>query len=153
MYGCTGDCSTCATGPLSTTLAVPFLTELLIPFGATVHPTPALAVAQADFVITMLDHGGIVSHVLFELGAADAIKQGTLLVDMSSIKPVEARDHAARLSERGVDYLDAPVSGGQAGAENGQLSVMAGGDAAAGRRCGASRCRRRRRIWRSMATA
>jgi 2-hydroxy-3-oxopropionate reductase len=81
-------------------------------------------------VITMLDHGGIVSHVLFELGAADAIPQGTLLVDMSSIKPVEARDHAARLSERGVDYLDAPVSGGTLGAEQGTLAIMAGGKAA-----------------------
>lgn len=101
--------------------------ERLIAFGATVHTSPIHAVAEADMVITMLDHGGIVSHVLFELGAADAIPQGTLLVDMSSIKPVEARDHAARLSERGVDYLDAPVSGGTLGAEQGTLAIMAGG--------------------------
>ena len=107
----------------------PAKAERLIAFGAIVHPTAAHAVADADMVITMLDHGGIVSHVLFELGAADAIKQGTLLVDMSSIKPVEARDHAARLSERGVDYLDAPVSGGTLGAEQGTLAIMAGGKA------------------------
>ncbi len=103
--------------------------ERLIAFGATVHPTPAQAVAEADLVITMLDHGGVVGHVLFELGAASAIRPGTLLVDMSSIKPVEARDHAARLSERGVDYLDAPVSGGTLGAEQGTLAIMAGGKA------------------------
>jgi 3-hydroxyisobutyrate dehydrogenase-like beta-hydroxyacid dehydrogenase len=107
----------------------PAKAERLIAFGATVHPTPAHAAAEADMVITMLDHGGIVSHVLFELGAADAIRQGALLVDMSSIKPVEARDHAARLSERGVDYLDAPVSGGTLGAEQGTLAIMAGGKA------------------------
>ena len=107
----------------------PAKAERLIAFGATVHPTAAHAVTDVDMVITMLDHGGIVSHVLFELGAADAIPQGTLLVDMSSIKPVEARDHAARLSERGVDYLDAPVSGGTLGAEQGTLAIMAGGKA------------------------
>lgn len=108
----------------------PAKAERLIAFGATVHPTPSHAVAEADVVITMLDHGGVVSHVLFELGAARAIRQGTLLVDMSSIKPVEARDHAARLSELGVDYLDAPVSGGTLGAEQGTLAIMAGGKAA-----------------------
>ncbi|WP_296508867.1 NAD(P)-dependent oxidoreductase [Rhodoferax sp.] len=107
----------------------PAKAERLIAFGATVHPTPSHAVAEADVVITMLDHGGVVSHVLFELGAAQAIRQSTLLVDMSSIKPVEARDHAARLSELGVDYLDAPVSGGTLGAEQGTLAIMAGGKA------------------------
>lgn len=103
--------------------------ELLIPFGATVHPTPALAVAQADFVITMLDHGGVVDEVLFKLGTTEGLRPGTLLVDMSSIKPVEARDHAARLSELQVDYLDAPVSGGTVGAEQGTLAIMVGGKA------------------------
>lgn len=108
----------------------PAKAERLSAFGATVHTSPIHAVAEADMVITMLDHGGVVSHVLFDMGAADAIRHGTLLVDMSSIKPVEARDHAARLSERGVDYLDAPVSGGTLGAEQGTLAIMAGGKAA-----------------------
>jgi 3-hydroxyisobutyrate dehydrogenase-like beta-hydroxyacid dehydrogenase len=103
--------------------------ERLIPFGATVHATPALAVAQADFVITMLDHGGVVDEVLFKLGTTEGLRPGTLLVDMSSIKPVEARDHAARLSELQVDYLDAPVSGGTVGAEQGTLAIMVGGKA------------------------
>ena len=103
--------------------------ELLVPLGATVHTTPAQAVKDAELVILMLDHGGVVGHVLFELGAAAGITPGTLLVDMSSIKPIEAKDHAARLSELGVDYLDAPVSGGTVGAEQGTLAIMVGGKA------------------------
>jgi 3-hydroxyisobutyrate dehydrogenase-like beta-hydroxyacid dehydrogenase len=104
--------------------------EALIPLGATVHNTPAEAAKEGELVILMLDHGGVVGHVLFELGAAAAIRSNALLVDMSSIKPIEARDHAARLSELGVvDYLDAPVSGGTVGAEQGTLAIMVGGKA------------------------
>jgi 2-hydroxy-3-oxopropionate reductase len=97
--------------------------------GAIVHKTPAEAVREADIVITMLDNGAVVGQVLFDLGAASAMKSGSVLVDMSSIKPVEARDHAARLSELHVAYLDAPVSGGTIGAENGTLAIMVGGKA------------------------
>jgi 2-hydroxy-3-oxopropionate reductase len=103
--------------------------ERLVASGATAHATPALAVHDADIVITMLDDGIVVGHVLFELGAATAMKPGSLLVDMSSIKPAEARDHAARLSELHIHHLDAPVSGGTIGAEQGTLAVMAGGKA------------------------
>jgi 2-hydroxy-3-oxopropionate reductase len=103
--------------------------EQLAPFGATVHTTPAQAVKDADMVILMLDHGGVVGHVLFEQGTAASLVPGTLVVDMSSIKPIEAKDHAARLSELGVDYLDAPVSGGTMGAEQGTLAIMVGGKA------------------------
>lgn len=103
--------------------------EALASLGATVHTTPAQAVKDAELVILMLDHGGVVGHVLFELGAASGIAPGTLLIDMSSIKPIEAKDHAARLSELGVDYLDAPVSGGTVGAEQGTLAIMVGGKA------------------------
>jgi 2-hydroxy-3-oxopropionate reductase len=95
--------------------------------GAIVHKKPAEAVREADIVITMLDNGPVVGHVLFDLGAASAMKSGSVLVDMSSIKPVEARDHAARLSELHIAYLDAPVSGGTIGAENGTLAIMVGG--------------------------
>jgi 3-hydroxyisobutyrate dehydrogenase-like beta-hydroxyacid dehydrogenase len=107
----------------------PAKAERLKAFGATVHPSPAHAVAEADMVITMLDHGGVVQHVLFELGTAEAIQRGSLLLDMSSIKPVEARDHAARLGPRGINYLDAPVSGGTLGAEQGTLAILVGGQA------------------------
>ncbi len=101
--------------------------KLLSPFGAIVHATPDQAVSDAEIVITMLDHGAVVGQVLFELGAATAMQPGTLLIDMSSIKPAEARDHAARLSELRVDYLDAPVSGGTIGADQGTLAIMVGG--------------------------
>ena len=103
--------------------------QLLAPFGAVVHTTPAQAVADAEITITMLDHGAVVGQVLFEPGTVAALPRGSLLIDMSSIKPTEARDHAARLSEKGVDYLDAPVSGGTLGADQGTLAVMVGGKA------------------------
>jgi 2-hydroxy-3-oxopropionate reductase len=101
--------------------------QRLVPLGARAHLNPADAVRHADLVITMLENGPVVEHVLFELGTAPAIPRGALVVDMSSIKPIEARDHAARLTELGVEYLDAPVSGGTIGAEQGSLAIMAGG--------------------------
>jgi 3-hydroxyisobutyrate dehydrogenase-like beta-hydroxyacid dehydrogenase len=81
-------------------------------------------------VITMLDSGAVVETVLFDMKVALAIKPGALVIDMSSIKPAEARDHAARLSEHNIDYLDAPVSGGTIGAEQGTLAIMVGGKTA-----------------------
>ena len=104
--------------------------ERLQPFGATVADSPADAVAQADVVITLLEHGGVVEDVLFQQGAAAALRPGTLVADMSSIQPRQARDHAARLAAQGVQHLDAPVSGGTVGAEQGTLAIMAGGEVA-----------------------
>ena len=101
--------------------------ERLAPFGATVHESPAQAVQGADIVVCMLESGPIVADVLFEQRAARAMKRGALVIDMGSIKPREARDHAARLADFGVDHLDAPVSGGTGGAEAGTLVIMAGG--------------------------
>ncbi len=98
--------------------------------GATVHARAADAAAAADIVIGMLEDGPAVASVLFEQGAAAAMRPGTLFIDMASIKPREARDHAARLAEGGVGQLDAPVSGGTVGAEAGTLAIMAGGSAA-----------------------
>lgn len=97
--------------------------------GATAYPSPAEAVRDADVVITMLDNGLVVSEVLFASGAVQALKRGALVIDMSSIQPRQAREHAALLAALGVDYLDAPVSGGTIGAEQGTLAIMAGGDA------------------------
>lgn len=101
--------------------------QRLVTLGATAHLNPAQAVRHADMVITMLENGPVVEHVLFELGTATALPKGCLVVDMSSIKPAEARDHAARLNELGVEYMDSPVSGGTIGAEQGSLAIMAGG--------------------------
>lgn len=103
--------------------------EGLASHGASVHDTATGAVQGAEFVITMLEHGPVVEQVLFEAGVAGAMKPGTVLIDMSSIKPAEARAHAERLGGMGITHLDAPVSGGTLGAEAGTLAIMAGGKA------------------------
>lgn len=103
--------------------------EGLAAHGATVHDEAADAVRGAEFVVTMLEHGPIVEQVLFGAGVAAAMNPGTVVIDMSSIKPAEARDHAERLGGMGVTHLDAPVSGGTLGAEAGTLAIMAGGKA------------------------
>ncbi len=104
--------------------------EPLAALGATVHGEAADAVRQADMVISMLENGPVVEQVLFGLGAASAMRPGTLVVDMASLKPVEARAHAQRLQAMGLRHIDAPVSGGTVAAEAGTLAIMAGGDAA-----------------------
>lgn len=101
--------------------------QRLAPFGARVHATAAEAVAEAEIVVCMLESGPVIEEVLFRQGASKAMRPGTLFIDMASIQPREARDHAARLAERGVAQLDAPVSGGTGGAENGTLAIMVGG--------------------------
>ena len=97
--------------------------------GATVHTDPRQAVQAADVVITMLEDGAVVEDVLFAQGVAAAMPAGSLLVDMSSIQPAQARDHARRLAALHISYLDAPVSGGTLGAEQGNLAIMVGGNA------------------------
>ena len=103
--------------------------EPLAKRGAVVADSPQSAVADADVVITMLSDGPAVSAVMFEQGAADAIREGVTHIDMSSIGADEAIEHAKRHAERGVHYLDSPVSGGTRGASAGELAIMAGGDA------------------------
>ena len=103
--------------------------EPLAKRGAVVADSPQSAAADADVVITMLSDGPAVSAVMFEQGAADAIREGATHIDMSSIGADEAIEHAKRHAERGVRYLDSPVSGGTRGASAGELAIMAGGDA------------------------
>ena len=98
--------------------------------GALVADSPAQAVAQADIVITMLEHGKVVEEVLFGLDGDSVVaglKPDALVIDMSSILPEQARDHAQLLALSGATCLDAPVSGGTVGAEAGTLAIMAGG--------------------------
>jgi 2-hydroxy-3-oxopropionate reductase len=104
--------------------------QRLAPFGATIHESAAAAVREAEIVVCMLESGPVIEDVLFRQGAADAMRSGTLFIDMASIQPREAREHAARLAERGVQQLDAPVSGGTVGADQGTLAIMVGGKAA-----------------------
>lgn len=106
----------------------PSKAEPLAADGARVAETAAAAVAEADAVITMLSNGAAVTDVLFGAPrAAEAMKPGAILIDMSSIPPGVARDHAQRLESHGLRHLDAPVSGGTGGAAAGTLAIMAGG--------------------------
>ena len=86
---------------------------------------------NSEIIITMVPDTPDVEAALFGAGGiAEGIKAGSIVVDMSSISPVATRDFARRLKDRQVDMLDAPVSGGQVGAENAALSIMVGGPAA-----------------------
>ncbi len=96
--------------------------------GATVAGTPADAVRDADILITMLKDGPAVEEVVFGQGVAEALRPGSTHIDMGSIGLDEAVEHCRRHAERGIRYLDAPVSGGTKGATSGELAIMAGGD-------------------------
>ncbi|MGL3608601.1 NAD(P)-dependent oxidoreductase [Rhizobium sp. G187] len=103
--------------------------QVLSADGARICETAAGAAKNADIVFTMLSDGNAVADVLFAGGVAETLKDGAIVVDTSSIAPPMAIDHAARLAERGIAHLDAPVSGGVVGAEAGTLAIMAGGNA------------------------
>ena len=104
--------------------------ENLVAAGGTPCATAADVAARSDVIILMLPDTPDVETVLFAPdGVAEGAKSGSVVVDMSSISPIATRDFAARLAERGVDYLDAPVSGGEVGAKNAALSIMVGGKA------------------------
>ncbi len=100
-------------------------------YGGRVATTPALAARDSELVLTCVgnDHD-VRSVVLGDQGALDAMSPGAVLVDHTTASAELARELAAAAAERGVGFLDAPVSGGQAGAENGVLTVMVGGDEA-----------------------
>jgi 2-hydroxy-3-oxopropionate reductase len=91
----------------------------------TVAPSAAEVASASDVVITMLPDSPQVAEVVGELLTATA--PGSLIVDMSTISPVVTRELAERAAERGVGYVDAPVSGGDVGAREATLSIMAGG--------------------------
>jgi len=102
--------------------------EPLAAAGARIADSALEAVAGADLVITMLENGPVVTEVLFGgTGAAKGARPGTLFVDMSSIPPALARDHATLHAANGCSALDAPVSGGEPGAIAATLAIMAGG--------------------------
>ena len=96
-----------------------------------VAPTPAEAVRGADVVITCLSNSPDVASLIDGPdGLLAGVATGSALVDCTSGEPGTSRQIGARLAERGVDFLDAPVSGGVAGAEKGALTIMVGGAAA-----------------------
>ena len=99
----------------------------LVDLGAIAHASAAQAIAQANLTITMLEDGDVVEAVLLDPHNLAALRRGSLVMDMSSIAPAQARAHAQAMQAVGVRYLDAPVSGGTLGAEQGTLAIMAGG--------------------------
>jgi len=93
--------------------------------------SPAAAAREAAVVITCLPTSAEVESLLDgPQGLLSAMARGSTLVDCTSGDPATSRRIAARLAERGVDFMDAPVSGGTSGAERGTLTVMCGGDRA-----------------------
>ncbi len=104
--------------------------QALVEHGAILAASPAEAAKGADIVITMLSDGNAVGNVLFDMGVADALEKGAIVIDSSSIAPPIARDHSERLKALGIAHVDAPVSGGVPGATAGTLAIMAGGDEA-----------------------
>jgi len=98
--------------------------------GASIASSAADAATSAGIVITMVSDGAAV-RALLDGGVAEAMKPGTVFIDMSSIKPREAKAHFDLLKARGISALDAPVSGGTKGAADATLAIMAGGEEAA----------------------
>jgi 2-hydroxy-3-oxopropionate reductase len=102
----------------------------LVAAGATRYDTPAALAAQCEVIFTMVTNSHDVEQiVLGPDGIAQGARAGSVLVDMETISPTVARHVAAELLKKGVEMLDAPVSGGPAGAEQATLAIMAGGNA------------------------
>ena len=99
-------------------------------FGGHHAPTPAAAATGADFVFACVGNDDDLRAVaLGESGAFNAMKPGSVFIDHTTASANVARELAAVAAKLGLGFVDAPVSGGQAGAENGQLTVMCGGEA------------------------
>lgn len=100
----------------------------IVAAGAKAAATPKEIAAQVDIVITMLPNSPQVKQVVLGVnGVIEGGRPGTILMDMSSIAPLVSREVADKLAEKGIDMLDAPVSGGEPKAIDGTMSVMVGG--------------------------
>jgi 3-hydroxyisobutyrate dehydrogenase len=104
--------------------------EAVVAAGASAAASPQEAATGADVVITIVSDTPDVEHVVLgDQGAIRGMASGSVLIDMSTISPIATRNIAATLADKGIDMLDAPVSGGSEGAVNGTLSIMVGGEA------------------------
>ena len=102
--------------------------EPLKDFGAEISKTVSELVKDNEIIITMLTDDKAVDEVMGSSHFLDNLKPGSTVIDMSSTKPITAKKHGKNLSLKKIDYLDAPVSGGTIGAEEGSLAIMIGGD-------------------------
>src|SRR4029078_4872683 len=95
--------------------------------GATSCGGPKEVAQKADIIITMVPDTPDVEKVLFGAnGVAEGLSAGKIVVDMSSISPIETKAFAKRINELKCEYVDAPVSGGEVGAKNASLTIMVG---------------------------
>jgi|TARA_B100002051_G_scaffold203895_1_gene194144 2-hydroxy-3-oxopropionate reductase len=102
--------------------------EPLKEFGAKISNTLKDAVDGSDIVITMLTDDTAVDAVINNSDFLENLKSGSIVIDMSSVKPTTATKHGNNLKLKSVNYLDAPVSGGTIGAEEASLAIMVGGE-------------------------
>lgn len=106
------------------------MVQQLVDKGAVAASSAADAAAQSDYVITSLNAPRIVDIAVFgDGGVAEGAKEGTVIIDMSSIDPEATKTLAAKAAERGLRWVDSPLSGGAPKALIGALTLMAGGDA------------------------
>ncbi|MDO8708125.1 NAD(P)-binding domain-containing protein, partial [Pseudomonas sp.] len=102
----------------------------LIAGGAVALANPKEVAQEAEVIIIMVPDTPQVDDVLFRAdGVAAGVGKGKIVIDMSSISPTATKAFAAKVNEKGAQYLDAPVSGGEVGAKAATLSIMVGGDA------------------------
>ncbi len=100
----------------------------LVREGAKLASSPRELAAQVDVLITIVSDPPALEEVMFGAqGALDALRRSSLFIDSSTVSPELARREAAACAERGIDFLDAPVTGGTWGAEKGELVFMIGG--------------------------
>ncbi|HEY3243369.1 MAG TPA: 2-hydroxy-3-oxopropionate reductase [Phycisphaerae bacterium] len=106
--------------------------EALVADGAKVCANGREVAQNADIIITMVPDTPDVEKVLFATnGVAEGLSAGKIVVDMSSISPIETKEFAKRINALGCEYIDAPVSGGEVGAKAASLTIMVGGSDAA----------------------
>ncbi len=118
--------------PLTVLNRSPAAQNELVAAGAQAGASPKTVAQQTNVVITMLPDSPDVERVMFGAdGVLEGLRPGSLVIDMSTILPSVARRLADAARAQGADALDAPVSGGQVGAQNAALSIMVGGAAAA----------------------
>jgi 2-hydroxy-3-oxopropionate reductase len=103
----------------------------LVTAGAKLAPSPRELAANSEFVISIVSDPAALEEVLWgKNGAMQSLQSGSIYVDSSTVSPTLARKVATACGERGVQFLDAPVTGGDWGAKKGELVFMVGGDAA-----------------------
>ena len=102
--------------------------EPLKKFGAEISETLSDVVKEADFIITMLTDDNAVDAIMGHSDFLNNLISGSTIIDMSSVKPTTAIKYRDIFKLKDINYLDAPVSGGTIGAEEGSLAIMVGGD-------------------------